>query len=336
MFAKIDIWLIIAAFSVAFILCMIFIPYIIEISKKRNLFDAPNIRKIHKMKISRLGGVGIFLSFIISLVGISWLYRFDDQLLFLGLSVLILFITGVIDDLKNIRANIKFLIQIFAALILAFGGFRLESLYGFLGIYELPIISQYILSVVIIVGVTNAFNLIDGIDGLAGGVGLVNFVSLGLIFLYINNISYAIISFAIAGSILAFLFYNFNPAKIFMGDAGSLVLGFMMVALGLFVIKNSHGVINAFSISNAHILVGGILLIPVIDTVRVMSQRILRKQSPFVADQNHMHHLLLKRGFTHKEIVLIIAGSNVLVILVSLMIKDITLNSSIMSLFLIW
>ncbi|HBF88494.1 MAG TPA: undecaprenyl/decaprenyl-phosphate alpha-N-acetylglucosaminyl 1-phosphate transferase [Bacteroidales bacterium] len=336
MFKTFDIGLIIAAFTIAFMLGMAFIPYIINFSKKRNLFDAPNIRKIHKIKISRLGGIGIFISFTISFIIFSFLFQFDPQLLYLAASVIILFITGVVDDVKNIKANVKFIIQIVAAFILVYGGFRLETLFGFFGIFELPIVIQYILSIIIIVGVTNAFNLIDGIDGLAGGVGLVNFLSLGIIFLYLNNVSYALISFAIAGSILAFLFYNFNPARIFMGDAGSLVLGFMMVALGLFVIKNSNEAFSSLSISNPHILIGGILLVPVIDTIRVMSQRILRKQSPFIADQNHFHHILLKRGFSHKEIVLIIAGSNVLVILVSLMIKDITLNSSVLSLFLVW
>jgi len=333
MFAQYNIWLIVGAFSSAFLLCMVLIPHIIKISLKNNLIDKPGIRKLHSMKISRLGGIGIFLSSMFSFVIFSQYFKIDTQIIYLAISTLVLFITGVADDIYDIKANIKFLIQILVAVFLAHGGFRIENLYGVFGINELPAIAQYILSVLIIVGVTNAFNLIDGIDGLAGAIGLINFFVLGLVFSYLQNGLYSLISFAIAGSILAFLYYNFNPAKIFMGDGGSLVLGFLMVALGLFVVKSSNGVLNSIQITNSYILVMGIMLIPVVDTVRVMTQRIMKKQSPFRADQNHIHHLLLRQGLNHKQVALLIAGANVLVIITSFLIKDITVYHSLIKLF---
>jgi len=314
-------------FVFSFFVTLYLVPIFSKIAFKWGILDSPDGKlKKHKAAIPYLGGVAVWLSFLITC---SLVLPFENQFfLYIFASTILLFI-GLVDDLIALTPSQKIFGQFLAILCYLKAGFYLKINF-FSNVWNIFISAFWFLSII------NAFNLIDGIDGLAGGVGLVNFLSLGIIFLYLNNVSYALISFAIAGSILAFLFYNFNPARIFMGDAGSLVLGFMMVALGLFVIKNSNEAFSSLSISNPHILIGGILLVPVIDTIRVMSQRILRKQSPFIADQNHFHHILLKRGFSHKEIVLIIAGSNVLVILVSLMIKDITLNSSVLSLFLVW
>ena len=137
------------------------------------------------------------------------------------------------DDVRDLSAKYKFLIQFGLALLMALGGVRIESFHGLFGIYELPLTAQYTFTIVAIVGITNAFNLIDGIDGLAGGLGFMSLTTIGIFLTMNGQTDVALIAFAMAGGILAFLYFNFNPAKIFMGDTGSLVLGFTIAVLGI-------------------------------------------------------------------------------------------------------
>jgi UDP-N-acetylmuramyl pentapeptide phosphotransferase/UDP-N-acetylglucosamine-1-phosphate transferase len=148
------------------------------------------------------------------------------------------------------------------------------------------------------VGVTNAFNLIDGIDGLAGGLGFMSLVTLGFFLTMNGDINTALIAFALAGGILAFLYFNFNPAKIFMGDTGSLLLGFVTAVLCIRLIQVNDAVPNPV-LPHAPVFVLGIVLIPVFDTLRVFGTRIWKGHSPFTADRTHIHHLLTNQGFSH-------------------------------------
>jgi UDP-N-acetylmuramyl pentapeptide phosphotransferase/UDP-N-acetylglucosamine-1-phosphate transferase len=212
--------------------------------------------------------------------------------------MILLFGVGIMDDLKDLAARYKLVIEAGVATLLAVSGIRITSFGGLFGINELHIIAQYIITVVAIVGITNAFNLIDGIDGLAGGLGFMSLVTLGIFLTISKDLNYAMIAFAFAGALLGFLYFNFNPAKIFMGDTGSLVLGFVIAVLCVQLMKINS--IHSISVvPNIYVFTLGIVMIPVFDTLRVFGARIWKGRSPFSADKTHIHHLITNKGFTH-------------------------------------
>jgi UDP-GlcNAc:undecaprenyl-phosphate GlcNAc-1-phosphate transferase len=182
--------------------------------------------------------------------------------------------------------------------LIAVSGIRIVSFEGMFGIYELPLSAQYTITVLAIVGITNAFNLIDGIDGLAGGIGFMSLVTLGIFLTMNGDINTALIAFALAGGMLAFLYFNFNPARIFMGDTGSLILGFVVAVLCIRLMQ-----VNLFAakpvLPHPIIFVLGIVWIPVFDTIRVFAVRMWKGKSPFAADRTHIHHLLTNNGYSH-------------------------------------
>ncbi|MFO8128951.1 MAG: MraY family glycosyltransferase [Bacteroidales bacterium] len=329
-----DLWINIpGVILISFIITYVLIPPIIRISKKHNFVDIPGQRKAHKVPVPTLGGAGIFMGFFIA--SLPWtIPGINAQILFITASLLILFFLGIIDDLKELSASRKLLFQIITAFLIAFSGIRIESLSGFLGIYEIPVVAQYILTIILIAGVTNAFNLIDGIDGLAGGIALINAVFMGVILTLSGYYIFGMIAFALAGSLIAFLRYNFYPAKIFMGDTGSLVIGFTMSLLGIFIIQHATAISSAINISgNIMIVISGILLIPVYDTIRVAIVRIQHKKSPFRPDKNHIHHLLTETGYNHKKAAIILYVSNLSIIAAGFLLKDLNPNFSIPVLF---
>lgn len=285
------------SFVTAFVIALISIPPLIAFIKRYHLFDVPSARKEHKAPIPTMGGAAIVAGMIVALA--IW-FPFSNQIgqISFFLAVLILFVLGMMDDLKDLSAKYKFIVQIALAIIIALAGIRITSFEGLFGIYELPYTAQYTITVVAIVAITNAFNLIDGIDGLAGGLGFMSLITLGLFLTIDGDANTAIIAFALAGGVLAFLYFNLNPARIFMGDTGSLVLGFVIAVLCIRLLQ-----MNAIAIkpvlNNAPIFILSIVLIPVFDTVRVFSIRIWRGSSPFVADKIHIHHLLTTQGFSH-------------------------------------
>jgi UDP-N-acetylmuramyl pentapeptide phosphotransferase/UDP-N-acetylglucosamine-1-phosphate transferase len=199
------------------------------------------------------------------------------------------------DDVRDLSAKYKFFIQFALALLMALAGVRIESFHGLFGLYELATPAQYTFTIIAIVGITNAFNLIDGIDGLAGGLGFMSLTTLGIFLTMNGKTEVALIAFALAGAILAFLYFNFNPAKIFMGDTGSLVLGFTIAVLGIRLMQLN----TLTSLPHAPMFFLGIVFIPVFDTIRVFAIRIWKGRSPFVADKTHIHHLLTTTGFSH-------------------------------------
>ena len=202
------------------------------------------------------------------------------------------------DDLKGLSARYKFIIQAGLAALIALSGIRITSFDGLFGLNDLHMTAQYTFTILAIVGITNAFNLIDGIDGLAAGLGFMSLVTLGLFLTMSGDVNTALIAFAMAGGILAFLYFNFNPAKIFMGDTGSLVLGFVISVLCIRLMQVNGSVVKPVML-HAPVFVLGIVLIPVFDTLRVFALRIWKGQSPFTADKTHIHHLLTNAGFSH-------------------------------------
>lgn len=257
----------------------------------------PASRKEHSHPIPTMGGISIVAGMLVALL--LWFPFIAEPAqisFFFSLSVLLGL--GIMDDLKDLSARYKFVIQIAVGLLIAVSGIRITSLEGLMGIYDLSPVAQYSLTVLAIVGITNAFNLVDGIDGLAGGLGFMSLVTLGIILNLNGDINTALIGFALAGGILAFLYFNFNPAKIFMGDTGSLVLGFVVSVLSIRLLQVNHTTPNPF-IPNGPVFVLALTLIPVFDTFRVFALRIWKGKSPFVADRTHIHHLLTNQGFDH-------------------------------------
>lgn len=281
----------------AFVVTLITIPPIISLIKKYRLYDVPNERKEHKSPIPTMGGIAIVAGMMTALF--LWL-PFSNQTAQISFffSVTVLFGLGIMDDLKDLSAKYKFIIQIGLATLIALSGIRITSFDGLFGLYDLPISAQYSFTILAIVGITNAFNLIDGIDGLAGGIGFMSLVTLGLFLTMCGDVNTALIAFALAGAVLAFLYFNFNPARIFMGDTGSLILGFVIAVLSIRLLQVNIAALNPV-LPHVPVFILGIVLIPVFDTVRVFGTRIWNGKSPFVADKTHIHHLLTNNGFSH-------------------------------------
>jgi UDP-GlcNAc:undecaprenyl-phosphate GlcNAc-1-phosphate transferase len=284
-------------YVMAFVLTLIFIPPVIFMVKRFKLFDRPNARKEHSVPTPTFGGISIFAGMMVSLVFWFKFYNHPSIITFF-LSMILLFGVGIMDDLKDLAARYKLVIEAGVATLLAVSGIRITSFGGLFGINELHIIAQYIITVVTIVGITNAFNLIDGIDGLAGGLGFMSLVTLGIFLTISKDLNYAMIAFAFAGALLGFLYFNFNPARIFMGDTGSLVLGFVIAVLCVQLIK-INSIHSTPVVPNIYVFTLGIVMIPVFDTLRVFGTRIWNGRSPFSADKTHIHHLITNKGFTH-------------------------------------
>ena len=287
----------ILSFVTAFAVAMLMMPFLIKLVNQFKLFDVPDLRKEHTQPIPTMGGIAVCLAMAISCL--LW-FDFSRDLFIISFftSIGVLFILGILDDRHNISVRNKFVIQLAAALLIAFSGMRIHHFNGIFGIDEIPVVLQYLLTVIVIVGITNAFNLIDGIDGLAGGLGFMSLIVLGLFLILSGDPVTAVAAFALAGGLLGFLYYNFNPARIFMGDTGSLVLGFVVAVLSIRLLQLNIQVPEPF-IPHAPVFVTGIVLIPVFDTIRVFSLRMWKGHSPFAPDKSHIHHLLTTNGWSH-------------------------------------
>lgn len=267
---------------------------------KYGWLDKPDHRKVHTKAIPRLGGVGMFIAFIIPVSLAVSHFTGQDRSITLT-AIILIFILGIIDDKIQLKASFKLLIQLIAALIIALAGYKLDFLNDMTFLPYIPFWMLIILTVLFITTLTNAFNLIDGIDGLAGSLSTINLFISGLVLLLSQELFFALISLTMAASTIAFLRYNLNPAKIFMGDSGSLVLGFTQAIIFLKILGLNNLVITS-SISFAPVLlVSSMMMIPVYDLFRVFINRIINGHSPFRPDKTHVHHLLLATGMNHKN-----------------------------------
>lgn len=319
------------AFVTAFVVAMIVMPPLIKLIHKFQLFDVPDLRKEHVAPIPTMGGIAS--SFGMAVACAFWFqFTRDSFIVSFFFSIVILFAIGMMDDLRNLSARYKFGIEIAVALLIAFSGVRITSFNGLFGIYELPLSAQYTFTILAITGITNAFNLIDGIDGLAGGLGFMSLVILGIFLTLSNDSNTAIVAFALGGGLLGFLYYNFNPARIFMGDTGSLVLGFVTSVLCIRLMQLNIGNPSSL-IPHAPIFALSIVVIPVFDTLRVFALRIWSGRSPFSADKNHIHHLLTNNGWSHGFAAKLLCGVHALILVLGYFLKDVSQTFGLFILF---
>lgn len=294
--------LVAAGMFIAYVITFFLLPFVIRIARVNKLFDIPDERKTHTYPVSSLGGVGIISGLAISLLLVSDFKLENSEFQYYLASFFIIFIIGVIDDIFVLRAWKKLLGQLLVAAILTVKAHLLiTNLQGLAGVFSINTEFSYVLTFFTVLLVINSFNLIDGIDGLAGSLGLISSLSFGLYFYVNGNVPFAILGFVMSGSLLAFLMFNFPPAKIFMGDSGSMLIGLVNVILLIKFIETANTA-PIYPISSPIAIGFAILLIPMLDVLRVFIIRLTKGVSPFAPDRNHLHHLLLNQGFSHTKV----------------------------------
>ncbi|WP_232825897.1 MraY family glycosyltransferase [Chitinophaga alhagiae] len=236
----------------------------------------------------------------------------------------IIFIVGMKDDLVGLSPVKKLVGQLIAAFVIIYlGNLQIRNMYGFFGIGELPYHFSLLLTYFTFIVVINAFNLIDGIDGLAGSVGMLVSAVLGAYFLYVNEVLYAVMGFSMAAGLAAFLIYNITPAKIFMGDTGSLLVGLVNAALIVKFIEVAGNPAGKMPIQSVPAIAFAILIVPLFDTLRVFAIRMSRGRSPFTADRHHIHHYMLALGLSHSQATAVAILSNIAFITLAFSLQDI-------------
>jgi UDP-N-acetylmuramyl pentapeptide phosphotransferase/UDP-N-acetylglucosamine-1-phosphate transferase len=315
------------AFAGALLISLISAPQIISIAGRRQLFDIPdNDRKLHKKTTPSLGGVAIFFAYIIvtSLVVQPAIF---DKWHYMIASSLLFFLTGLMDDLVALSAWKKLVAQLIPIFIIVIpGDVRIHSLYGLFSIGELSYETSMFITIFSITFFTNAFNFIDGIDGLAGSMGILCTLILGFCLAATGNTGAASISFSLAGATAGFLWYNITPARLFMGDTGSLLLGFTISVLTVLFINSYNpdtAIVNWIQDGQlAIIFCLAVLSLPIADCLRVFFIRMSKGISPMRADRNHLHYFLLDTGLTDLQATGIILSMNILFIATAYLLQN--------------
>ena len=294
---------------ITFLFVVLFMPVVKKIAVHIGAMDIPGERRVHKVPIPRLGGLGIYIGFLVGYMLFGWE---SVQMNAILIGSFIIVITGIIDDIKPIPARYKLVGQIIAAAVIPFySGIVLKDISAF-GLYINFDWFSPIVTIIFIVAIMNCINLIDGLDGLAGGISAIYFLMIGIIAIVLNNSSGldVILTCIMFGATLGFLVYNFNPASIFMGDSGSLFLGYIIAVISLLGYKN---------VTFTSLIVPIFLLaIPILDTLFAIIRRTLKHESIAVADKSHLHHQLLKLNFSVKKSVLIIYMVDILFAIASI------------------
>ncbi len=315
-----------AAIIIAYLVTFFLMPFIIKMARQSRLYDVPDERKTHAYLISSLGGIGLFTGLAISLLLTSDFKINSAEFQYHLAAFFIIFTIGVVDDIFVLKPWKKLLGQLITtAVITVKAHLVITNLDGFLGIYHLSTVTSYAASFFAIMLIINAFNLIDGVDGLAASLGLISSVIFSLFFLVNQDYPYAILGFALAGALLAFLVFNFHPAKIFMGDSGSMLIGLVNAILFLKFV-NSGSVVADYPVKSALLVGFGILLIPLMDVLRVFCIRLYKGRSPFSPDRNHIHHLMLNKGFNHSQVTLSLLALSVVFSAGTFFFRNININ----------
>ncbi|MBK7128058.1 MAG: undecaprenyl/decaprenyl-phosphate alpha-N-acetylglucosaminyl 1-phosphate transferase [Crocinitomicaceae bacterium] len=298
-------------------------PALIKVAKIKHLVDEPKeARKLHKSSTPTIGGIIIFSAFIFSVF--LWFPSHNDtvksslsEFMYLMASLILLFFIGVKDDIIGMSPMKKLMAHIMVGFILCvMGEIRVTSFHGLLGMdILLPEYASILISIFIYIVIVNAINLVDGVDGLAAGVGLIASVAFGLWFSFNGDKHWALVSFSLAGSLIGFLVFNFNPARIFMGDSGSLIIGAIVSVLAIKLIESPLDFIPPdFRNISTPVAAMAILAYPLLDTLRVFTIRAARGKSPMSADKNHLHHKLMEKNHSHKKTVITIYIFSIIII----------------------
>jgi UDP-GlcNAc:undecaprenyl-phosphate/decaprenyl-phosphate GlcNAc-1-phosphate transferase len=304
-----------------FLLTYYVIPKVLWVSKEKNLMAPVIDRSSHATAVPSFGGVAFYITLILvlSLIQSMRLANVGNHLI---AAITILFMVGLKDDLVVSTARVKLFGQISASCFIVFSPeLQLDNLNGFWGVYEIPVLLGYILMTILCIAIINAYNLIDGIDGLAASIGIVISGMFAIVFYTTGHPFYVLVSVSLAGTLSAFLRYNFSRGerKIFMGDSGSLIVGLILGFLAIKLLTREPYmplVEQGVDPGNRPLFLACLFIIPFLDTIRVMLIRMLNKRSPFSADRNHVHHVLLDLGFSHKRTCLILASVNVSIIVI--------------------
>jgi len=286
---------------IAFLVAFIATPIVIKLARKWGAMDAPCDRKVHTSSMPRMGGLAIYAGFLVAVLATQTI---NTQLIGVLIGCTMIILLGIADDIKGLSPKVKLAGQTLAALVVVLFGVQISFITNpfadvlFLNALVIP------LTVLWIVGVTNAVNLIDGLDGLAAGTSGIAAVIIGIVAFMEGHIAVAILAMVLAGSVFGFLPFNFNPAKVFMGDTGSMFLGFTLSVLAVIGLTKGATVISVF-------IPIVILGIPIFDTLYAIVRRFLNGVPIFQADKGHLHHQLLDMGLTHKQTVLVIYAINI-------------------------
>lgn len=301
---------------VTFLITFSAIPSIVRIASNKGLMALPNGRTSHLIPTPNLGGIAIFAGVIISSIVFTGINT-AHELKYIIAGMLILFFVGLKDDLQDLPPYQKLIGQILSALIIILpGDFYLHNLHGLFGIHELSFIPGILLSLLLFLALINSLNLIDGIDGLASGIGILASLFFGVVFLIDGPLAYAIMSFIVAASLLAFFYFNVfsKKNKIFMGDTGSMLIGLLLTILTIKFLNLGHSTLFVHQNHSAPAVWLSVLIIPLFDTARVMVLRLSQGKSPFAADRTHIHHHVLRLSGNHLTATLLILSVNVIFI----------------------
>ncbi|WP_422081516.1 MraY family glycosyltransferase [Ulvibacterium sp.] len=307
-------------------------PIIIYVVNRKGLMDDPDERSAHANKVPTLGGMGLFIVFSLTIMLLGVLADLSRpellKLVSLLAATLLLLIMGVKDDLVLMSPKKKLVGQLLAASMVIFlSDVRITHFQGLLGVGELPYWVSVGFTFFVFILVINAVNLIDGIDGLAGSIAILSSVTFGIFFLLNEQYLLSLVSFALTGSVIGFLYYNLsNTQKLFMGDSGSLLIGFLLTYQGVAFLGVNENALASMAVPNAPILLLAILSYPLLDTLRVFSIRVWQRRSPFSADRNHIHHRLLDLGNAHEQATLIVCVCNLCIIGLVFLMGDLNIN----------
>lgn len=309
----------IAAFFTSLVVTYLSMPSLIKLALRLNLLDVPENRSSHSVSTPFLGGIAIFGGTFLSVV----LFLPFDHLVTLRYMLsayLIMFMLGARDDVEPLTPSIKMAGQILVSCALVFGaGIRLTSLYGMFGVWDISYTVSILLTIFTLLVIINAVNLIDGIDALCSSFGLLSMAAFGTWFYLTQHLEYAVLATALAGALISFLRFNFTPAKIFMGDTGSLFIGLTCAIMAItFIEFNGTTSVLAYKYSAAPAIAMAVLILPLSDLLRVFIIRLLKRKSPFAPDRNHLHHILTDLGYSHIQATLMLLLINVLCLVLAI------------------
>ena len=312
------------SFLSSFVVGILFFPVLISVLQRYQISDTPGGRKIHLSKIPSMGGIGFVVAIGMAMAIWGWEYPKVETPYLLG-AISIMFFVGLRDDMVELTASKKILGQLIAVvLVVVIADIRIKGFHGFLGIGEFNLFTSYVFSSFTLLALTNAFNLIDGLDGLAGTIACIVFSLLGVWFYYQGYFSYAILSFTFLGGVIAFMVFNWHPAKIFMGDTGSLTLGFTMgtlvIAFMEYNVELPFG--NFWKFESAFSAGVALMMFPLYDMARVFIRRISQGKGPMTPDKSHVHHFLMRMGLKHDQVAILLGAIQLSIIVLVICLRE--------------